>query len=125
MPINMIEKKDGRTLEVFLTKRLTKEDMKEFVPVANRMIAAQGKINVMVVMHDFEGLEPGAVWEDVKWDSKHYHDVGRVAFVGEKKWQETMSKLSSPFTAAEVSYFDTNDVDNARNWVEETVPTTA
>jgi hypothetical protein len=115
----MIEKSDGRTLEIHLSRKLTRADFMEFIPVAERFITDWGKFGVVVVMRDFEGCEVGALWEDMKWDTKHYDDVERVALVGEKKWQAGMSKFCRPFSGAEIKYFDVRDINQARLWVEE------
>ena len=42
-------------------------------------------------MKDFHGWDAGALWEDIKFDLKHFSDIERVAMVGEKKWQKGMS----------------------------------
>jgi hypothetical protein len=121
MPISMIEKSDGRTLEIHLTQKLTRADFMEFIPVAERFINDWGKFGIIVVMRDFGGCEVGALWEDLKWDMKHYSDVERVALVGEKKWQAGMSKFCKPFNGAEIRYFDMRDLNQARLWVEESL----
>jgi hypothetical protein len=38
--------------------------------------------------------------------------------VGEKKWQEWLSKLGSLFVKAEVRYFDAAKLPEAERWVE-------
>jgi hypothetical protein len=43
----------GKTLEVFLSGKLVKEDYATFVSAVDRAIAAHGKIRMLVVMHDF------------------------------------------------------------------------
>lgn len=121
MPISMIEKSGGRTLEVHLSGRLTRGDFMDFIPAAERIIHEWGKCGIMVIMRNFEGCEVSALWEDIKWDAKHYHDVERVALVGEKKWQAGMSKFCQPFSGAEIRYFDVRDLERARHWVEEAV----
>ena len=45
----------GKTLEVFLTGKLVKEDYATFVPAVDKAIAADEKIRMLVVMHDFHG----------------------------------------------------------------------
>ncbi|HWD18443.1 MAG TPA: STAS/SEC14 domain-containing protein [Verrucomicrobiae bacterium] len=114
-----MEESAHRNLEVHLTGRLSQSDFQDFVPAAARKISEWGKFGIVVVMRNFDGCEPGAVWEDIKWDLKHYHDVERIALVGEKRWQAGMSKFCKPFMAAEIKYFDMNDLDRARQWVDE------
>jgi hypothetical protein len=57
------------------------------------------------------------LWEDIKFDVKHFRDIERLALVGEKKWEEGMATFCKPFTTAEVRYFDRAQVDDAREWI--------
>jgi len=120
MPITIIENREYRNLEVHLTGKLSRDDFLEFVPVADRLVSEWGRFGILAVMRNFDGCEPGAIWEDLKWDLKHYHDVERVALVGERKWQAGMSKFCKPFTGAEIRYFDIRDLERARHWCSET-----
>jgi len=79
-----------------------------------KIIPRYGKIRVLMVMRDFHGWDTGALWEDIKWDAKHFNDVERVAIVGEKKWQQWLVAFCKPFTRATVRYFDQEKLDEAR-----------
>ncbi len=118
MAINIIEKPEQKLLEVHLTGKLTSADYKQFVPQTERFFSGGAKVNVLVLMHDFHGWSPGGVWEDIKWDFKHFRDIERLALVGESRWQAIMSKVCKPFTSGEVRYFDFKDLPKAREWVE-------
>lgn len=48
--------------------------------------------------------------------SRHFGDVERMAVVGHSKWDRFLSALSRPFTAAQVKYFDQEEVEAARQW---------
>jgi SpoIIAA-like len=120
MPLHVPEEVRGNVLEVHVTGKLGREDYKKFVPDTERLIKQYGKIRVLMVMHDFHGWDAGALWEDIKWDAKHFNEVERVAIVGEKKWQEWLAALCRPFTRATVCYFDKAKLDEARGWVTAT-----
>jgi hypothetical protein len=68
-------------------------------------------------MHDFHGWTAGALWEDIKFDARHFKDIERVALVGETKWQQGMAVFCKPFTAARIRYFDHAAIDQARAWL--------
>lgn len=118
MPLNLGKEVREKVLEVHVTGKLGRQDYEKFVPDTERLIKQYGKIRVLMVMHDFHGWDAGALWEDVKWDAKHFNDVERVAIVGEKKWQELLAALCKPFTRATVRYFDQAKIHDARAWVE-------
>jgi hypothetical protein len=118
MPIKLEERGEGRVLDVHVSGKLAKDDYKQFVPEIDRLIEQHGTIRVLLEMNDFHGWNAGALWEDVKFDLKHFSDIERVAMVGEKKWQKGMSRFCRPFTAAKIRYFDHGALDEARQWAE-------
>jgi SpoIIAA-like len=118
MAINLEEKNGGKLLEVSLTAKLVKEDYETFVPVVERLVKQHGKIQMLVVMHDFHGWTAGALWEDTKFAAHHYSDIERLAVVGEKKWQQGLTVFCKPFTTAAIRYFDYDQAAAARDWLE-------
>lgn len=117
MAIHVSEEIRENVLEVHVTGKLELEDYQKFVPDSERLIQKYGKIRVLVVMQDFHGWNARALWEDIKWDVKHFNQVERVALVGEKKWQEGMAAFCKPFTTAKVRYFELAQLEEARVWV--------
>lgn len=109
----------GKVLEVSVSGKLQKEFYEEFVPVVEKQIEEFGKIRILFKMHDFHGWSAGALWEDLKFDVKHFRDIEALAIVGESKWEEGMATFCKPFTTAKVKYFDVADVEEARKWINE------
>jgi SpoIIAA-like len=62
-------------------------------------------------------LGTGAAWEDLEFDLKHARDAGRIAMVGEKKWQEWLTKLGALFVKADVKYFNLASLPEAERWI--------
>jgi hypothetical protein len=107
----------GRVLEVRVTGKLTKESYQKFVPAVDAQIKEYGKLRILFVMEDFHGWTAGAMWEDLKFDLKHWKDIERLAIVGDKKWEKGMASFCKPFTKATIRYFDAAEVDEAREWL--------
>ena len=118
MALQFVEKNDGRLLEVHVSGKLRATDYKTFGPVFDRLIEQHGKLRVLFEMSDFHGWESGALWEDIKLDFRHAAHIERLALIGEKKWQELMTKACRPFTTAEIRYFDKTDSGQAHSWIE-------
>jgi len=108
---------EGNMLEVKVTGKLTKEFYEEFVPRVDALVAEQGKLRILFEMHDFHGWTAGAMWEDTKFAMHHWHDIERLAIVGESKWQKGMAVFCKPFTTAKIQYFDRAQIDEAREWL--------
>ena len=109
----------GKMLHVKATGKLTKESYEAFVPVVDQQIEEHGRIRVLFEMHDFHGWTAGAMWEDLKFDFKHWKDIERLAIVGESKWQQGMAVFCKPFTAAKIQYFDHSRLGEAESWLGE------
>lgn len=109
---------DG-VLEVHASGKLTSEFYQAFVPVVEAQLKEFGKLRVLFEMRDFHGWTAGALWEDVKFDMKHWNDIERLAIVGETKWEEGMAHFCKPFTGAKIKYFDHEKIDEARQWIAE------
>jgi hypothetical protein len=119
MPDNIeIAAIDG-TLEVRVAGKLTKEDYQELVPIVDDQIRQFGKLRILFTMHDFHGWTAGALWEDTKFDLKHWKDIERLAIVGDKRWEQGMAAFCKPFTTAQIKYFDHSQLDEARAWLGE------
>ena len=118
MTTHVDEKIYGNVMEVHLNGKLTKDDYARFVPDTEELIRQHEKIRLLVMMDDFHGWNAGALWEDIKWDAKHFNHVERIAIVGEKQWEKWMTGFCKPFTTAKVKYFELGQIAQARTWIE-------
>ena len=98
--------------------KFSAEDYQHFIPEVERLISKLGKIRILFEMHDFHGWDAGALWEDIKFDFKHFSDIERLAIVGDKKWEEWMAKFCKPFTTAAIRYFDVTHTEEAQAWIQ-------
>lgn len=98
-----------------ISGKVTNKDYEVLLPKLDKAIAASGKINMLVVMGDFEGwasLE--AAKADYKLGTHQYRQIEKAAFVGENKWQEWMVKIMNPFTRrTEERFFGLDQLDEA------------
>jgi hypothetical protein len=121
MAVELREEAGGKVLLIALSGKLTREDYEHFVPEVERLIGRQGKVRMLVKMHDFDGWSMGALWSDVKFDLKHFADIERLAFVGDKRWEAGMALFCRPFTQAKIRYFDESKANEAHDWIKEGV----
>ena len=119
MSISLREEAGGKVLVIRLGGKLTKQDYEHFVPEVERLIRRHGKVRMLVQMHDFHGWSLSALWDDIKFDLKHFAHIERLALVGESKWEAGMAEFCKPFTAATVRYFDEAKSGESLNWINE------
>jgi len=115
--IEIEEKSWENILTMRLSGKLTKEDYEVFVPEIERMIAAHGKIRILMELVDFHGWTVAAAWADAKFDMRHFGDIERIAVVGDAAWEKGMALLFKPFTKAKVKYFDVAQMAAAKTWI--------
>lgn len=106
-------------VRVSVSEKLTTEDYELFVPEIEQLIEEHGKIRILFKMHNFHGWSAGALWQDLKFDLKHFRDIERIAMIGEKAWEHGMAMFCRPFTTAKIRYFDHEHEDEAQKWIEE------
>jgi hypothetical protein len=118
MPVDLREEAGGKTVAVTLSGKLTAQDYERFGGELDRLIKQHGKIRVLCTMHDFHGWTAGALWEDIKFDLKHFSHIEKLALVGETKWEQGMAVFCKPFTTAKVRYFDQAKAAEAKTWLD-------
>ncbi|MCG8587523.1 MAG: STAS/SEC14 domain-containing protein [Pirellulales bacterium] len=119
MAIELLESSDTGVLEVKASGKLSAADYEILEPGVDSFIESQGKIKILFQMHDFHGWEVGAVWEDIKFATKHCAHISKIAMVGETTWEKWMSVICKPFTLSSIKYFDAGEGEAARAWLAE------
>ena len=117
MAIELVENAETKMLEVRASGKLTADDYETLEPGVEKLIASSDKIKVLFIMHDFHGWDLGAVWEDIKFATKHCRDIEKIAMVGEKAWEKWMATICKPFTMSSIKYFNTGEEEEARQWL--------
>jgi hypothetical protein len=117
MRIDLPSESTGNVVTVTASGRLSKRDYEQLVPIVTEVIREKGKIRVLFDMDDFHGWTPGGLWEDIKFDVRHFNDIERIAIVGDAKWQAGMAAFCKPFTTAAVRFFAREQIDQARRWI--------
>jgi len=107
----------GKILIISVTGKLTREDYKSFVPKVEELIRKFGKIRIVFEMREFHGWDAAALWQDIKFDIRHFSDIESLALVGDKKWEKGMSIFCKPFTKSKIKYFDLAEIYKAYEWI--------
>ena len=119
MTVVLQEVPGSKVIEVQASDKLTKDDYEQFVPEVERLIQEHGKVRILFDMRNFHGWSASALWEDVKFDLKHFKDIERLAMIGDKSWEKWMAGFCRPFTSASIRYFDQSEADQAQDWIKE------
>jgi hypothetical protein len=115
--IKLENKEDVKIIYLKFKGSLTKQDYEKFVPQLDWLIERSREVRILVELVDFKGWSLGALWEDTKFGARHFTDIARLAIVGERRWHKGMTLFIAPFTLAKVKYFDTQEMDTAKEWI--------
>ena len=117
--VEMLESKADNVVAFKLSGKLHDADYKTFVPHVDEAIDRHGKTRILSWFHDFQGWDAHALWDDIAFATTHCTKIDRIALVGEKRWEEWMAKVCTPFSMAKIQYFDAGEVDSAWKWLAE------
>lgn len=109
----------GPVLGFRLSGTLHSADYEAFGPAIESAVERYGRLRLLLHFEEFSGWDAGALWSDLKFRAQHFVDIERVAFVGENARDKALAFLLRPFTAAELRYFDVDDLGEAWAWLEE------
>jgi hypothetical protein len=109
----------GNVIGFRMTGKLTDADYKAMAPEFEDGIKRYGTIRLLWLLEDFHGWEPKAAWDDYEYWRKYGEEIERVAIVGNKRWEEWMTKLAKLFMKGRVKYLDESQLDDAWAWVRE------
>ncbi len=115
--IRVDEVSAGTVINLVFNDTIKKQDFEYFVPQLETFMASRDKIRLLIELRDFNGITPGALWEDTKFGFHHFDDIERLAIVGDSRWEEVMAEFIKPFTKAVVKYFDQTQLDSANKWI--------
>ena len=106
-------------VQVVARDTLEASDYDSFAPFFERIAAQKGGPVPMLIelAPDFSGWDGGGLWRDLKFDVTHKDKFGRIAVVGDKRWEEWGTKLSDPlFPSAEMRFFAPEERNEAEIW---------
>lgn len=99
--------------------RVTKEDYrKTLVPEVRRKLAARDSLRLLFVAgKKFKGYETAAVWKDMTFGLRHWHDFSRIAVVTDSGWLRTAAHVFAPFFPGAIRVFPLNRIAAAKKWI--------
>ena len=91
---------------------------RELEPELERLFNEFDKVNVVVVMKPFSGYGIREMLADTRFVIRHWRHIGRVAVVGDRKWEEIAARLDNLFGNWEERFFHMDELEQAWAWVE-------
>ena len=107
---------NAQAVEIVLTGRVSTEEFDKVARQLEVFIKRHGHIRVLEVIKDFEGMDAGAFWHDVKFSLRHVQDFSRIA-VSPIPTHHLWSSLVAPFMRWDVEHFSLGEIEATRDWL--------
>lgn len=114
----VLESQSNKVICLKVSGKLLHQDYQQIIPKLEALIAEYGSIRCLMELSDFDGLQVRALWDEIKFDTRHCKNIERCAIVGGSKFVEFMTKLSKPlFRNAQIKCFDKKNIEAARDYI--------
>jgi len=102
-----------------ITQPLAQEEIQQITDELEGTIGTAGKIKVLIDLQAFPFADLEVLWEDLKFDAKHFKDIERLAVVGGSEIQRWSVRFFSVLTLTTCHCFGEGQVDEAWEWLTE------
>jgi hypothetical protein len=96
---------------------VTEQDVERMQADLRAAIEDHGRIRLLVTLDDLEGIEPAAVWQDLKMTDEYVRHLDRMAVVGSERWQAWATDAADVVTDA--ACFPPEQYEEAWRWLRE------
>ncbi|WP_018479541.1 SpoIIAA family protein [Pontibacter roseus] len=117
--LEILPQTQGNLLAVRVIEELTVNDFDTYRNLLRDLMQRHTETHLYYEMDQVDWVQPVAAIENGLFDIIHGLDYGRVAMVGEKKWQEWAAKLISPVKKKGVRYYNLAEKEQAMAWVQQ------
>jgi hypothetical protein len=104
-------------VEITAEGKITDAELKAAMARLREDLEHNGKTRILEVIRHFTGIEPQALWTDVRLGLPLAGKVSRVAVVADQAWIRAATHLGRFFTQAELKAFEPADLEAARAWI--------
>ena len=104
-------------VEITLEGRLTDTDLRGAIERLQADVEQNGKTRVLERIEHFSGMEPAALWTDLKLGMPLAQKITRAAVVADAAWIRRLTDIGGHLMQAEVKSFRPDELDVTRTWI--------
>ena len=121
--IEIFPESSGKCIGMKINGKLMQADYKEFVPKLEAIIKEYGSLRCCVELTEMHGFQYRAIWDELKFDTKHLRHIERCAMIGDPSWHQWWGKVSKMmFPKAKLQCFESDQREEAWSWLTEDQP---
>jgi hypothetical protein len=111
-----VERTAEDLLHVRADGQLTTSDYADFVFGFRRLFEPSTPM-LVELGPSFSGWSLGVLWQGLEVDAQHLREFGRVAVLGDRRWESWAPKALEPFLPGELRFFETGQRPEAMQWL--------
>jgi hypothetical protein len=104
-------------MEIHVSGVVTNAELTERMLQMHEDVELHGKTRILEFIEDFTGIEPSALWTDIRLGVPLANNVTHVAIVADQAWVRAVTHLGGLFTRAAIRVFEPSQADEARAWI--------
>jgi hypothetical protein len=118
--ISRIETDNPRLHAFEVNGKIRRADIEWMAQALEPALKQPGKIDIIIVMTDYDGIELGAAFDPkaLREQARATTEVRKYAVVGAPGWAEAMINMMSPLSPIEARTFDLEEAGEAWRWVQ-------
>jgi SpoIIAA-like len=116
--IKIIADMPAGTIGLEAVGKVTDDDYRAVLLPAIEAALERNDVRLLYVLgEDFESYSPGAAWADTKLWAQNLKAWQKVAIVSDADWLENSVKAFGWLVPGEFKVFETDDIDDAKEWL--------
>jgi hypothetical protein len=112
---------NNNIVEILVEGKITEADFDQVVSQLEVDIAKHGKLRVLEEIRHFEGIDPLALWKDLRFGFSHLNDFTDAALVADARWIRALTEAFNGVLPVHVKTFERSQIDEARQWLADPV----
>ncbi len=115
---NYLDDLPDHVIGVEVTGKITANDYKDsLIPLIEEKLKAHQRLDFICrIDSSWEGIEPGAMWQDLRIGLSNMSHWGRIAIVTDVEWIENSVNLFKVFWPGHLRHFDADEFEKAKTW---------
>ncbi len=109
---------DSSVVEIVVEGKITAADIDAVIKAFEVDLAKHDKLRVLEDIRDFKGIDPMALWIDLKQISKIQH-ISHAAIVADAKWVKTVAEAIGGLYPFEMKVYESARIEEARAWLRQ------
>ena len=115
--LEKLEKSSGPVVGYKAVGKVTPEDYQQLDPEIQALVDQYDIVCLLLDMQEFAGEEVKAWLPDLRFGHRFHDKIGKMAVVGDKRWEKWLTALVDPFYAKDAKFFHPDEMDKAWAWL--------